>query len=128
MSDKAFEMTEAQLFKKWHSERMGHPIGVHLGINAVNELEQEHAKTKEQLHSLFERVSGCEVSEFDSEQVNYLADMIEGQMDANEGTIEKLIKEKQELIKALYDLSEWKPVKAYDNALYNAKELLAKHR
>ncbi len=49
MSDKAFEMTEAQLFKKWHSERMGHPIGVHLGINAVAELEEKVEKLKSML-------------------------------------------------------------------------------
>lgn len=52
MTDKAFEMTEAQLFKKWHSERMGHPIGVHLGVNAVNELEKEVAELREMVKRL----------------------------------------------------------------------------
>ena len=31
------EMTETEVFEKWHTERMGHPIGVHLRINAVKE-------------------------------------------------------------------------------------------
>ncbi|OOF25079.1 hypothetical protein BZJ19_10190 [Salinivibrio proteolyticus] len=56
----------------------------------VEKLSQENEALRDQLHSLFERVSGCEVSEFSGEQVNYLADMIEGQMDANEGCIDKL--------------------------------------
>jgi hypothetical protein len=58
-----------------------------------HKFEQSQAEldqVKGQLNSLFERVSGCEVSEFDSEQVKYLADMIEGQMDADNGAIEKL--------------------------------------
>ncbi len=58
MARQAFEMTEAQLFKKWHSERMGHPIGVHLGINAVAELEKEIAKLKrEDKRSFFSGVA-----------------------------------------------------------------------
>lgn len=44
----------------------------------------------EQLTSLFERVSGCSVSDFDEEQLPYLADMIEGQMDADEACINDL--------------------------------------
>lgn len=59
-------------------------------INNHDRLSDEVSALREQLHSLFERVSGCEVSEFSSEQVNYLAEMIEGQMDANEGCINKI--------------------------------------
>ncbi|OOE71730.1 Lar family restriction alleviation protein [Salinivibrio kushneri] len=66
-----------------------------------DELNMEVAALREQLHSLFERVSGCEVSEFTSEQVNYLADMIEGQMDANEGCINKLKSENAALRESL---------------------------
>lgn len=66
----------------------------------VEKLSQENEALRDQLHSLFERVSGCEVSEFSSEQVNYLADMIEGQMDANEGCINKLKSENAALREA----------------------------
>lgn len=45
---------------------------------------------KEQLISIFERVSGCAISEFTEEQIPYLAGMIEGQLDANEQCIESL--------------------------------------
>lgn len=55
----------------------------------------------EQLQSLFERVSGCEVGEFTAEQAKYLADMIEGQMDANEGCIDNLKSENTALREAL---------------------------
>lgn len=58
--------------------------------NINKQLRHDLEQVKEQLYSLFERVSGCEVSEFDSEQVNYLADMIEGQMDADNGAVENL--------------------------------------
>jgi len=69
--------------------------------NMVEKLSQENETLREQLHSLFERVSGCQVSEFSSEQVNYLADMIEGQMDADEGCINKLKSENNALRAAL---------------------------
>lgn len=59
----------------------------------LEQAEFELGCVKGQLYSLFERVSGCEVSEFSSEQVKYLSDMIEGQMDADSGTIEKLKQE-----------------------------------
>lgn len=67
----------------------------------VEKLSQENEALRDQLHSLFERVSGCEVSEFSGEQVNYLADMIEGQMDANEGCINKIKSENAALREAL---------------------------
>lgn len=67
----------------------------------VEKLSQENEALRDQLHSLFERVSGCEVSEFSGEQVNYLADMMEGQMDANEGCIDKLKSENAALREAL---------------------------
>lgn len=74
----------------------------------VEKLSQENEALRDQLHSLFERVSGCEVSEFSSEQVNYLADMIEGQMDADEGCINKLKSENAALRKALAkDAIKW---------------------
>lgn len=59
----------------------------------IYELQQEIEKYKGQLVTLFERVSGCEITEFTDEQVSYLADMIEGQMDAYEGCINKMRKQ-----------------------------------
>lgn len=70
-------------------------------INNHDRLSDEVSALRERLHSLFERVSGCEVSEFSSEQVNYLADMIEGQMDANEGCINKIKSENAALRESL---------------------------
>ncbi|TGZ35360.1 hypothetical protein EQ875_01641 [Photobacterium damselae subsp. damselae] len=47
----------------------------------------------EQLICLYERVSGCEVSEIINTDLEYLADVIEGEMDANESCIKDLIKQ-----------------------------------
>lgn len=70
---------------------------VEIAERAIDGRESEDLdQSREQLHSLFERVSGCEVSEFDKSQLPYLADMIEGQMDADEGCIQKLRKELEE--------------------------------
>ncbi len=33
------DMSDTEIFKRWHKERMGHPLGVQLGISAVRELE-----------------------------------------------------------------------------------------
>jgi len=38
-------------FKGWYKDRCGHPLGVNLGMKAVNELEQENADLREALHS-----------------------------------------------------------------------------
>ncbi len=35
------DMSDTEIFKCWHKERMGHPLGVQLGISAVKELEDE---------------------------------------------------------------------------------------
>lgn len=44
MNDK--KMSDVEKFNKWHSGRMGHPLGVQLGKNAVVELTEElQAKT-----------------------------------------------------------------------------------
>jgi chromosome segregation ATPase len=75
----------------------------------IYELQQGIEIYRGQLVTLFERVSGCEVSEFDSEQVNYLADMIEGQMDADEGAItnlKELLSQQRESLDAFRELVE----------------------
>lgn len=35
------KISDVSRFKSWHSKRMGHPLGVILGIDAVSELESE---------------------------------------------------------------------------------------
>lgn len=45
---------------------------------------------KEQLIELFENVSGCEIQEFGSDQLPFLADYIIGQQEADNACIEKL--------------------------------------
>ena len=40
-------MSEAKKFKDWYKDRCGHPLGVNLGMKAVNELEQENAELRE---------------------------------------------------------------------------------
>ena len=40
-------MSKAQLFKSWCAERMGHPMGVEMGRDAVKELEIENEKLKD---------------------------------------------------------------------------------
>ncbi len=37
--EKLQDMSDTEIFKRWHKERMGHPLGVQLGISAVKELE-----------------------------------------------------------------------------------------
>lgn len=53
------DMSDAAIFNRWHKERMGHPLGVQLGISAAKELEAENAKLKAEkakLLQLSERV------------------------------------------------------------------------
>lgn len=42
-------MSHTSKFKKWYKERCGHPLGVNLGMKAVNELTEENAKLWEAL-------------------------------------------------------------------------------
>lgn len=101
----------------------------------------------EQLISLYERVTGCEVSGIKNTSVDYLADIIEGELDANEGCIKKLRnqsaqqqKEIAELVCALdkllcdaysyadqirYEYGIGKQV--YDDSIINAEIVLAKY-
>ena len=50
MNDKKMSSTEK--FNKWHSERMGHPLGVQLGKSAVEELTEENKQLREHLSNL----------------------------------------------------------------------------
>lgn len=45
-------------FKKWCSERMGHPIGVELGRDAVQELELENKRLMEINEAMHKQVAG----------------------------------------------------------------------
>ena len=47
-------------------------------------------KAKEQLFELFEVISGCSISSFSEEQLPFLADFIQGQMEADNECIELL--------------------------------------
>lgn len=61
-------------------------------------------KAKEQLFELFEVISGCSISSFSEEQLPFLADFIQGQMDADNECIELLksmVSSKDEQIKKL---------------------------
>ena len=61
-------------------------------LDTIVQKENDVKNAKEQIQSLFERITGVPVSEYDSEQLDYLADYIEGELDANEGCIAKLKK------------------------------------
>lgn len=77
----------------------------------------------EQLISLFERVTGCEVSGIENTSVDYLADIIEGELDANEGCIRKLknqLAKQQEEIARLTVLAEWLIALNDDGCLINS--------
>lgn len=50
-------MSKAEKFMEWHKSRMGHNIGVMLGIEAVNELTEENAKLREVLYDVMECVN-----------------------------------------------------------------------
>lgn len=57
--DECKAMSATEKFKGWHTERMGHPLGVLLAISAVKELEEEVTKLKAEkakLLQLSERV------------------------------------------------------------------------
>lgn len=49
-------MSKAEKFREWHKSRMGHDIGVMLGIEAVNELSEENAKLREMLKAAVDDV------------------------------------------------------------------------
>ncbi len=54
-------------------------------------------KGNEQIIELFELVSGESVNSYSDDQLPFLADYIQGQLDANEMCIDKLIKRIKEL-------------------------------
>ncbi|UYE90977.1 hypothetical protein [Vibrio phage vB_VaS_L1] len=56
-------MSKAEEFREWYKSRMGHDIGVILGIEAVNELTEENAKLRQEkenlLHELCSIQNAC---------------------------------------------------------------------
>jgi hypothetical protein len=52
--EKLQDMSDTEIFKRWHKERMGHPLGVQLGISAVKELEAQIEKMKDEKEKLLQ--------------------------------------------------------------------------
>lgn len=90
----------------WCLSNEEHAKEIAYRVNTHDQLTQSLADTKCQLHSLFERVSGCSVSECKDDQLDYLADYIEGQMDATEGALDKCKKDLAAAQKEIAELRE----------------------
>lgn len=75
-----------------------HAEKVEYAINNHDRLAEENAQLKNQLHDLFEHVTGVSVSEYKLEQMPYLADYLIGQAEADDSCINKLKADKAELI------------------------------
>lgn len=105
-------MESVAKFKKWHSERMGHPIGVLLAVEAIGDLEHR-------------------VNDLDSCAKTSNSRVVELKKDND-----RLVEENAELREALSDLSEKfeHTIKCQGKnpemwgAFRKAKELLAKNK
>lgn len=50
-------MKHTEVFNRWHSERMGHPLGVQLGKSAVDELKEDNAELREALQLIKDKLN-----------------------------------------------------------------------
>ena len=94
-------MNDTERFNKWVSERMGHPLGVYLGINAVNELTEENKKLKQDRDNAISKMSKSWQHNSDDRPslISDFVDMANRQFEEN-----KQLREERERLEAAYDL------------------------
>ena len=93
-------MNDTERFNKWVSERMGHPLGVYLGINAVNELTEENKKLKQDRDNAISKMSKSWQHNSDDRPslISDFVDMANRQFEEN-----KQLREEREMVLALLE-------------------------